>query len=116
MGDETAVVQSVNDLPVQDPPGEEFSAANLRWSKYAISEHHCDDVALIPYDRMDAFISGECNNPEYPTWFHIERSRKRAWGTLQEVRSDEYLRYRMFVSPCSHLPCFARHAFAKGQC
>lgn len=101
----TQVLQSVSDLPVQDPPGEEFSAADLRWVKYASSEHHCDDVALIPYDRMEAFISGECNNPEYPTRFHIERGRKRERGTLKEVRSDDYLLYRMYVSPCCHLPC-----------
>ncbi|KAM3274783.1 hypothetical protein ACQJBY_043655 [Aegilops geniculata] len=92
----TQVLQSVSDLPVQDPPGEEFSAADLRWVKYASSEHHCDDVALIPYDRMEAFISGECNNPEYPTRFHIERGRKRERGTLKEVRSDDYLLYRMY--------------------
>ncbi|KAF7072136.1 hypothetical protein CFC21_077305 [Triticum aestivum] len=92
----TEVRQSVSDLPVQDPPGEEFSAADLRWVKYASSEHHCDDVALIPYDRMEAFISGECNNPEYPTRFHIERGRKRERGTLKEVRSDDYLLYRMY--------------------
>jgi hypothetical protein len=119
MGDEAEVLQSVSDLPVQDPPGEEFSAADLRWAKYANSEHHCDDVALIPYDRMEAFISGECNNPEYPTRFHIERSRKRERGTLKEFRSDEYLKYRMYVFPCCHLPCcpcFACHVFGRGLC
>ncbi|KAL6605843.1 hypothetical protein ACP70R_041496 [Stipagrostis hirtigluma subsp. patula] len=90
------VVQSVSDLPVQDPPGEEFSAADLTWAKYASSEHHTDDVALIPYDRMEAFISGECNNPECPTRFHIERGRKRERGSLKEYKSDEYLLYRMY--------------------
>jgi hypothetical protein len=97
MGDETAALQSVSDLPVQDPPGEEFSAADLWWAKYASSEHHCEDVALIPYERLGAFISGECNNPEYPTRFHIERSRKRKRGDLKEFRSDEYLKYRLYA-------------------
>uniref|UniRef100_A0A0E0EQM9 SWIM-type domain-containing protein n=1 Tax=Oryza meridionalis TaxID=40149 RepID=A0A0E0EQM9_9ORYZ len=90
------VVESVSDLAVQDPPGEEFSAADLRWVKYASSEHQRDDVALIPYERMDAFIAGECSNPECPTRFHIERGRKRDRGTLREVRSDDYLLYRMY--------------------
>ncbi|KAI4991043.1 hypothetical protein ZWY2020_039414 [Hordeum vulgare] len=45
---------------------------------------------------MEAFISGECNNPEYPTRFHIERGRKRERGSLKEFRSDEYLLYRMY--------------------
>lgn len=92
------MVESVSDLAVQDPPGEEFSAADLRWVKYASSEHQRDDVALIPYERMDAFIAGECSNPECPTRFHIERGRKRDRGTLREVRSDDYLLYRMYVS------------------
>lgn len=103
MGQETEVVQSVSDLPVQDPPGEEFSAADLAWVKYATSEHHRDDVALIPYDRMEAFIAGESSNPECPTRFHIERGRKRERGSLREYRSDEYLLYRMYVCPA--LPC-----------
>ncbi|KAM0850107.1 hypothetical protein ACQ4PT_053302 [Festuca glaucescens] len=84
MGDETEVLQSVSDLPVQDPPGEEFSAADLRWAK-----HHCDDVALIPYDRMEAFISGECHNPEHPTRFHIERGGK----------SENYIMYWCSFGP-----------------
>ncbi|KAL6867500.1 hypothetical protein ACP4OV_015524 [Aristida adscensionis] len=95
-GEGKEVLQSVSDLPVQNPPGEEFSAADLTWVKYASSEHHTDDVALIPYDRMEAFISGECNNPECPTRFHIERGRKRERGSLKEYRSDEYLLYRMY--------------------
>ncbi|WVZ72188.1 hypothetical protein U9M48_020689, partial [Paspalum notatum var. saurae] len=97
MGQETEeVVQSVSDLPVQNPPGEEFSAADLTWAKYASSEHHRDDVALIPFDRMEAFIAGESNNPECPTRFHIERGRKREEDSLREYRSDEYLLYRMY--------------------
>jgi len=102
------VVQSISDLPVQDPPGEEFSAADLTWVKYASPEHHRDDVALIPYDRMEAFIGGESNNPEYPTRFHIERGRKRERGSPREYRSDEYLLYRMYVFPA--LLCSA-HSF-----
>jgi len=94
MGEEVA--RSVSDLPVQNPPGEEFSAADLTWVKYASSEHHCVDVALIRYDRMEAFISGESSNPECPTRFHIERSRKREEGSLREYRSDEYLLHRIY--------------------
>jgi len=94
MGEEVA--RSVSDLPVQNPPGEEFSAADLTWVKYASSEHHCVDVALIRYDRMEAFISGESSNPECPTRFHIERSRKREEGSLREYRSDAYLFHRIY--------------------
>lgn len=90
------VKDSINDIPVQDPPDEEFSAADLTWTKFGTTEHHVDDVALIPYARVDAFISGECSNAECPTRFHIERGRKREKGSLKEYKSDEYLQYRLY--------------------
>ncbi|XP_027182819.1 uncharacterized protein LOC113781149 [Coffea eugenioides] len=89
------IVESIFDIPVQSPPGEEFSAADLDWTKFGTIERH-DDVALIPYARVDAFIIGECLNVECPTRFHIERGRKRARGSLQEYKDDEYLEYRLY--------------------
>ncbi|XP_051151604.1 uncharacterized protein LOC127265706 [Andrographis paniculata] len=89
------VCESIDDLPVQDPSGEDFSSADLDWISLR-SVDRCDDVALIPYDRVDAFIIGECSNVEFPTRFHIERGRKRAKGSLKEYKNDEYLEYRMY--------------------
>ncbi|BAT89615.1 hypothetical protein LR48_Vigan08g046900 [Vigna angularis] len=90
-----AIVESVGKIPLQDPPEEEFSAADLTWTKFGTAEHH-DVVALIPYDRVDAFIIGECSNVECPTRFHIERGRKRTIGSLKEYKDDEYLEYRLY--------------------
>ncbi|XP_078435415.1 SWIM zinc finger family protein [Wolffia australiana] len=84
------------DIPVQDPPDEIFSAADLTWTKFGSSEHHIDDVALIPFSRLDAFIVGESSNVECPTRFHIERGRKRSKGSLKEWKSDDYLLYRLY--------------------
>lgn len=89
------IIESILNIPVQDPPGEELSSAALNWSKFGTPERH-DDVALIPYARVDAFIIGECSNVECPTRFHIERGRKRSRGSLNEYKSDEYLEYRMY--------------------
>ncbi|MBA0835002.1 hypothetical protein Goarm_007315 [Gossypium armourianum] len=89
------IVESILDIPVQDPPEEEFSSADLIWTKFGTAEHH-DDVALIPYARVDEFIIGECSNVECPTRFHIERGRKRSMGSLKEYKSDEYLEYRLY--------------------
>ncbi|KAL0350395.1 UNVERIFIED_CONTAM: hypothetical protein Sradi_4188700 [Sesamum radiatum] len=89
------IIESIDNLPVQDPPGEDFSAADLEWVKLG-SEDRYDDVALIPYDRVDAFIIGECSNVECPTRFHIERGRKRAKGSLKQYKNDEYLEYRLY--------------------
>ncbi|GER37432.1 SWIM zinc finger family protein, partial [Striga asiatica] len=89
------IIDSIDNLPVQDPPGEDFSSADLNWAKFR-SADRCDDVALIPYDRADAFIIGECSKVECPTRFHIERGRKRASGSLKEVKNDDYLEYRLY--------------------
>ncbi|KAK7342974.1 hypothetical protein VNO80_25933 [Phaseolus coccineus] len=90
-----AIVESVGKIPLQDPPEEEFGASDLTWTKFGTAEHH-DVVALIPYDRVDAFIIGECSNVECPTRFHIERGRKRTIGSLKEYKDDEYLEYRLY--------------------
>uniref|UniRef100_A0A2P2L3T4 RRM domain-containing protein n=1 Tax=Rhizophora mucronata TaxID=61149 RepID=A0A2P2L3T4_RHIMU len=90
-----AIVESIFDIPVQDPPGEEFSSADLTWTKFGTAERH-DDVAIIPYERVDTFIIGECSNVECPTRFHIERGRKRSMDSLQEYKSDEYLEYKLY--------------------
>ncbi|KAM7513830.1 hypothetical protein LguiA_003413 [Lonicera macranthoides] len=89
------IIESILDIPLQNPPGEEFSSADLNWTKFGSTDRH-DEVALIPYARVDAFIIGECSNVECPTRFHIERGRKRSKGSLKEYKSDEYLEYRLY--------------------
>lgn len=89
------ITESIRDIPVQDPTEEDFSAADLNWTKFGNAERH-DVVAIIPYERVDAFIIGECSNIECPTRFHIERGRKRKKGSLKDYKSDEYLEYRMY--------------------
>ncbi|KAL5564853.1 hypothetical protein UlMin_028017 [Ulmus minor] len=89
------IVESILDLPIQDPAEEDFSSADLNWTKFGTAEHH-DDAALIPYERVDDFIVGECSNVECPTRFHIERGRKRSFGSLKEYKEDEYLEYRLY--------------------
>lgn len=89
------IVESLFDIQVQDPPEEDFSSIDLTWTKFGTVEHH-DEVALIPYARVDSFIIGECSNVECPTRFHIERGRKRSRGSLKEYKDDEYLEYRLY--------------------
>ncbi|XP_028798002.1 uncharacterized protein LOC114753488 [Neltuma alba] len=90
-----AIIESIGDIPLQDPSEEEFCSADLTWTKFGNAEHH-DDVALIPYERVDSFIIGECSNVQCPTRFHIERGRKRSMGSLKEYKDDEYLEYRLY--------------------
>eukprot|EP00262_Sarcandra_glabra_P003821 TRINITY_DN1464_c0_g1_i1.p1 TRINITY_DN1464_c0_g1~~TRINITY_DN1464_c0_g1_i1.p1 ORF type:complete len:660 (-),score=93.17 TRINITY_DN1464_c0_g1_i1:665-2644(-) len=87
---------SILDIPVQNPPSEDFSSIDLSWTKVGTTEHHVDEVALILYNRVDAFIIGECSNMECPTRFHIEKGRKRPKGSLKNYKCDEYLEYRLY--------------------
>ncbi|XP_057515896.1 uncharacterized protein LOC130797335 [Amaranthus tricolor] len=89
------IVESIEDISVQDPPEGDFSSTDLKWTKFGNAERH-DDVAIIPFDRVDDFIVGECSNVEFPTRFHIERGRKRRRGSLKEYKNDEYLEYKLY--------------------
>ncbi|GMH23098.1 hypothetical protein Nepgr_024941 [Nepenthes gracilis] len=89
------IVEALVDIPVQSPSTRDFSSDDLEWVKFGNAEHH-DDVALIPYARVDEFIIGECCKVECPTRFHIEKGRKRSRGSLKEYKSDEYLEYRLY--------------------
>lgn len=88
------IVESIEDISVQDPQEGDFSSNDLKWTKFGNAERH-DDVAIIPFDRVDDFIVGECSNVEFPTRFHIERGRKRRRGGLKEYKNDEYLEYKL---------------------
>ncbi|GAB4833589.1 hypothetical protein Ancab_031832 [Ancistrocladus abbreviatus] len=89
------IVGSLDSIPVQSPSKTDFSSDDLKWTKFGTEEHH-DDVALIPYNRVDEFIIGECCKVECPTRFHIEKGRKRSKGSLKEYKSDEYLEYKQY--------------------
>ncbi|XP_021772954.1 uncharacterized protein LOC110736925 [Chenopodium quinoa] len=89
------IIESIEDISVQDPPEGMFSSADLKWTKFGTADHH-DEVAKIHYDRVEDFIFGECSNVEFPTQFHIERGRKRRRGSLKEYKSDEYLEYKLY--------------------
>eukprot|EP01018_Ginkgo_biloba_P021358 Gb_34654 [translate_table: standard] len=87
----------IRKLPVQDPPSKEFSSSHLNWSKVEGHHHSVDDVALIPFSRVEDFVKGESENVECPTRFHIERGRKRVKGSSSKKRrADEYIEYRLY--------------------
>ncbi|XP_057504762.1 uncharacterized protein LOC130788225 [Actinidia eriantha] len=66
-----------------------------------------DDVALIPYARVDDFVKGESANAECPASFRVESRRKRPEGSVSKPRVDGYLEYTLYVSTsywCSYGP------------
>ncbi|KAL6216910.1 hypothetical protein ACLB2K_010128 [Fragaria x ananassa] len=96
-----ARMEDILNLPVQDPPCAEFSAAHIKWVKVDGGRHGGDDIALIPYARVDDFVKGESLNADCPASFRIESKRKRAEGSVSKPRVDGYLEYTLsFLTNC----------------
>ncbi|KAJ4846204.1 hypothetical protein Tsubulata_034731 [Turnera subulata] len=88
-------MEDILNLPVQDPPGAEFSAAHIKWVKVEGGRQGGDDIALIPFARVDDFVKGESSNAECPASFRIESRRKRSQGSVTKPRVDGYLEYTL---------------------
>ncbi|OUZ99897.1 zinc finger protein [Macleaya cordata] len=95
-------MEDILNLPVQDPPCAEFSAAHINWVKVEGGRQGGDDVALIPFCRVDDFVKGESTNVECPASFRIESRRKRTEGSVSKPRVDGYLEYTLYW--CSYGP------------
>lgn len=61
-----------------------------------------DNIALIPFARVDDFVKGESSNPACPANFRVESRRKRASGSVVKPRVDGYLEYTLYW--CSYGP------------
>ncbi|KAF7830218.1 uncharacterized protein G2W53_012551 [Senna tora] len=95
-------MEDILNLPVQDPPCPEFSAAHIKWIKVEGGRQGGDDIALIPFARVDDFVKGESSNAECPASFRIESRRKRPEGSITKPRVDGYLEYTLYW--CSYGP------------
>ncbi|XP_057960007.1 uncharacterized protein LOC131152257 isoform X2 [Malania oleifera] len=95
-------MENILNLPLQDPPCAEFSAAQIKWVKVEGGRQGGDDIALIPFSRVDDFVKGESANAECPASFRIESRRKRHEGSISKPRVDAYLEYTLYW--CSYGP------------
>ncbi|KAL9176917.1 hypothetical protein ABFS82_01G025500 [Erythranthe guttata] len=97
-----ARMEDILNLPVQDPPYTEFSAAHINWVKVEGGRQGGDDIALIPFSRVEDFVKGESSNADCPANFRVESRRKRPEGSLNKPRVDGYLEYTLYW--CSYGP------------
>ncbi|OIW15052.1 hypothetical protein TanjilG_13979 [Lupinus angustifolius] len=95
-------MDDILNLPVQDPPCPEFCAAHINWSKLEGGRQGGDDIALVPYARVDDFVKRESSNPECPASFCVESRRKRPEASIAKPRVDGYLEYTLYW--CSYGP------------
>ncbi|GLJ23594.1 hypothetical protein SUGI_0446820 [Cryptomeria japonica] len=83
-------------LPVQEPPTIVFSSSDLNWSKVEGWGQNVDNVARIPFSRVDDFVKGESLSIEYPTKFRVEARRKKTEYSSYKPRVDGYLEYILY--------------------
>lgn len=79
----------INELEVEDPEGMiEFSAEDLTWTEVA-----GDQVVIIPYCRLEDFISGEQMRESAPTQFVAKTRRIKDVKDIKRTNSSTYLEY-----------------------
>ena len=79
----------INELEVEDPEGmTEFSVEDLTWN-----EIQGDQVAIIPYCRLEDFISGEEMRESAPTQFVAKTRRSKDVNDIKMTNSSTYLEY-----------------------
>ncbi|KAK6918635.1 hypothetical protein RJ641_017057 [Dillenia turbinata] len=89
-------------LPRQNPPSLEFSSADLEWSKVEGWRDKINNVALIPFERVNDFVKGESSNKDCPTRFHVEARRKKSSDKPYKPKVDGVLEYILYW--CSYGP------------
>jgi hypothetical protein len=53
---------------MQSPPPEPFQKDHITWLLHVTSRHNFYkqiEIAVIPWDRLEDFVQGEQNNPEF---------------------------------------------------
>ena len=83
--------EEINEFEVEDPEDMvEFSAEDLTWM-----EIWGDQVAIIPYCRLQDFIKGEKVRETYLTQFVVHTRRTRKVEENEKIQFDTYLEYAM---------------------
>ena len=83
--------ETINELDVKDLEDMmEFSVENLTWTNV-----WGDQVAVIPYCRLEDFISGEQSREGAPTKFVVKTRRGIKQEDIKETNFGTYLEYDM---------------------
>ena len=83
--------EEINELEVEDPEDMvEFFVEDLTWTKI-----WGDQVANIPYCRVQDFIRGEQAREPTPTHFVVHTRRTQKLEEIKKNHFDTYLEYTM---------------------
>lgn len=84
--------EEISELKVQYPKVMiQFSAKDLTWKNVKGSK-----VAIIPYSRLNDFISGEQSIEDAPTQFVVKTRRVKEVEEIKHARVDTYLEYAIY--------------------
>ena len=75
---------------VQNPPIGEFRMEDLVWTDHVTTGnglHKNSKLAVILWERLDDFISGEEHHPLYPCKFNVEVIRRNLPNSLRSPRA-----------------------------
>jgi hypothetical protein len=83
--------EEIIELDVQDPEDMmEFSSEDLTWT-----EVWGDQMAIIPYYRLEDFINGEQSRKSAPTQFVVRTRRSKKMEDIKETNFGTYIEYAM---------------------
>ena len=89
---------------IQNPPPGEFRMEDLVWADHIThgkGRHKGSRMALILWDRLTNFISGEQHHPLYPCRFNIDVIRRNLPNSLRSPRTHSpavVVRFDLFLS------------------
>ena len=75
---------------LQNPPPGPFKKENILWKPFLTQgggHHRLNDLAVIPWGRLQDFVDGENNNPKFPCRFTKEMKPP---GSLKLVRPSTF--------------------------
>ena len=76
---------------LQNPPPGPFKKEDILWRpilSQGCGHRRLNDVAVIPWERLQDFVDGENNNPEFPCRFTKEMLKKNPLGSVKLVRPN----------------------------
>jgi hypothetical protein len=83
--------EEIIELDVQDLEDMiEFSSEDLTWT-----EVWGDQMAIIPYYRLEDFINGEQSRESAPTQFVVRTRRSKKMEDIKETNFGTYIEYAM---------------------
>ena len=78
---------------LQNPPPGPFRKEDILWRPlltHGGGQRRLNDLAIISWERLQDFVDGENNNPEFPCRFTKETMERNPQGSVKLVRPNTF--------------------------